>query len=237
MKKTLALIDERISDACLHTLVSLGFSVIKLKKVEGLPSPIASHTDIVSFKMGDELFFSKKYIDSNFDILPEIIDKITPTSDIHGESYPYDAIFNGLIMGDRLFCKSDTFSKDIMQIAMAKGIKIINVKQGYPACTTLKISENAAITADHGMATALNAEGISVLMIENGGVLLPPYEYGFIGGAASVYEDTVYFLGDINTHPHANMIIDFINLNKKRVISLSEEPLRDLGGIIFLKRK
>ena len=51
-----------------------------------------------------------------------------------------------------------------------------------------------------------------------------------------VYGDTVYFLGDIKTHPNADAIIDFINANKKRAISLSSEPLRDLGGIIFIER-
>ena len=235
MKHVFALVDERISEACLSGLKGHGFSPIRLSKIDGLPRPIASHADIITFKIGDRLFFSKEYFEKNSDVLsPLDINKVALTSDTQGVNYPLDAIFNGLLMGDKLFCKSDTFSKDILEYAGNLGIKTHHVKQGYPACTVLKISENAAITADLGMAKALVSEGISVLTICNGAVSLPPYEYGFIGGAGEVYGDNVYFLGDIYSHPEAQKILGFIKENGKTAICLSDEPLSDLGGIIFI---
>jgi len=235
MKQVFCLVDERISDACLSELECRGFKVIKLPKMQSLPSPISSHTDILSFKLKDKIFFSKEYFDEFFDVLsPLHAENIVKTDESQGVNYPLDAIFNGLVMRNILFCKADTFSKEILSYANILGIKTVSVKQGYPACTVLKISENAAITADKGMAKALRNENISVLEIENGGVLLPPYEYGFIGGAGALHGDAVYFFGDIEKHPDAEKILAFIKKHGKLAISLSQEVLHDLGGMIFV---
>ena len=235
MKKSFVLVDERISEKCVCSLVAEGFNPIKLPAVPSLPSAIASHTDIIAFKLKNKIFLSKAYFNAFFDVLSPLESEILCLTECsQGINYPLDAIFNGLVMGDKLFCKRDSFSKEIIASAEALGIKTISVKQGYPACTVLKISENAAITADRGMANVLKNEGISVLEIENGDVSLPPYEYGFIGGAGGVSEDTIYFFGDIHTHRDSKRIIEFIAENGKRVRSLSDEPLVDLGGMIFL---
>ena len=235
MKRILLLVDGRISEKCFSALEGLGYFPIRLPKMPSLSTPIASHTDILSFKLGDKIFFSRKYYENFKDTLSDIpSENIIITNESQGEDYPLDAIFNGLLLGDKLFCKKDTFSKEILAHTESLGIKTVSVKQGYPACTTLKISENAVISADRGMAKALSDEGISVLEIENGGISLPPYEYGFIGGAASLFEDKIYFFGDISRHPDADRILKFIRKNGKTPISLSDEPLVDLGGMIFI---
>lgn len=235
MKKIYAITDFRISEECEKRLMREGFSVVKLPPMKDIPSSIASHTDILVFKIEETLFLSQKYYEENREaILPLSPLTLRLTDSTQGEKYPRDAIFNGLVLGKRLFCKSDSFCPEALELAEAKGYKICHTRQGYPACTTLKISENAAITADAGMAKTLAKEGVSLLKIESGGVLLPPYEYGFIGGAGGVFEDTVYFLGDITRHPSSKTILDFIEKNGKKAVSLSDEPLFDLGGILFV---
>ena len=142
MKQYFALVDERLSTRCEESLKSFGFSTVRLPKIPTLPAPIASHTDIISFKLKDSLFFSKAYFEANFDILsPLFANSSILTKESQGVNYPLDAIFNGLLIGNKLFCKKDTFSKEIIRYAERLGIKTVNVKQGYPACTTLKISE------------------------------------------------------------------------------------------------
>ena len=234
MKQTFALVDERISDKCFSALTDRGFYPVRLPKMPSLPSPIASHTDIISFKLKEKLFFSRKYFELFREQLSPLGSQNLLLTDMsQGEKYPLDAIFNGLLISDILFCKSDTFSKEILAEAEREGIRIVHVNQGYPACTTLKISENAAVTADRGMEKALLKEGISVLFIENGDISLPPYDYGFIGGCAGIYKDEIFFLGDIKRHRDCDRICDFITSLKKKSTSLSDEPLSDLGGIIF----
>ena len=235
MKESFVLVDERISEDCCDSLSQEGFTPVKLPAMSSLPSAIASHTDILAFKLGDKIFFSIAYFEAFFNTLsPLCTQNICLTESCQGKNYPLDAIFNGLLMGDKLFCKADSFSAEIISEASTLGIKTVPVKQGYPACTALKISENAAITADKGMAKALRCEGISVLEIENGSISLPPYEYGFIGGAGEAHGDKVYFFGDIKTHRDSDKILKFIEENGKIAVSLSDEPLADLGGMIFL---
>ena len=235
MKQTIALVDERIDKECAAGLMADGFSVFRLPRADGLDLAIASHTDILAFKLNDKIFFSKKYFESKLsDKLSLPLSNIILTEEYQGDSYPKDAIFNGLLMGNRLFCKSDSFSGEILGYADSCGIDIIHVNQGYPACTVLKISEDAAITADRGMEKALLNAGISVLRIEPGGVSLPPYKYGFIGGAGATFGENVYFFGDLNSHPSGKDIASFIKQNGKSAKSLSKNPLSDLGGIIFV---
>ncbi len=236
MKKVYAFVDGRISESCEAGLKGEGFEVIKLPPMQRLPSAIASHTDILILKIRDRLFLSRKYCEECGEALslPRGLN-IRLTESAQGEKYPSDAIFNGLILGDLFFCKRDSFSQEALEYARSLGYEVRSVRQGYPACTTLKISENAAITADAGMERALREAGVSVLKIENGSVSLPPYEYGFIGGAGGLYKDKVYFLGDIKTHKNADAIIGFIENFGKRTVSLSNEPLADLGGILFIE--
>ena len=76
--------------------------------------------------------------------------------------------------------------------------------------------------------------GINVTLIENGDIQLYPYEYGFIGGAAGVYKNEVYFLGDPATHRDSKKIHDAIINEGFIPIALSDEPLTDLGRILFI---
>jgi hypothetical protein len=113
------------------------------------------------------------------------------------------------------------------------GFEIINVNQGYPACTVLKLSDSLAITADMGMKKALEKNGIEVYLIENGEISLPPYKYGFIGGCAGIHEDKIYFLGDPSLHPSYEIIKTGASKAGLEIVSLSDEKLSDLGGIMF----
>ena len=89
------------------------------------------------------------------------------------------------------------------------------------------------VTADSGIADAAKARGVSVLRIRPGFIELPGYDYGFIGGTAFLFGDTLCFAGDLSTHPDGGAIADFCKMNGVTAHSLVKEmPLRDLG---FLK--
>ena len=66
------------------------------------------------------------------------------------------------------------------------------------------------------------------------GKAFPPYEYGFIGGSGGVDGKSVFFLGDIMTHPDGERITEFIENLGMKVVSLGEGELQDMGGIMFL---
>ena len=234
----IALTDERISEKCERGLMLRGFRVLKMPRYPALSAPMAAHPDMVMFTHKKRIITTADYCelaDFTFFELSSMVGGIsfTVTADPVKSEYPGDCIFNALVMGDRIFLRTDTASRAVLEYARREGLRAVNVKQGYPACTVLPLGADAAITSDRGMAEAMRGEGIAVTLIEDGGIILPPYEYGFIGGASGNYGKTVYFLGDIHTHPSATRIIRAIEAAGFSCESLSDEPLSDLGGIVF----
>lgn len=234
----IALVDSRIGSECERALMLRGFRVISMPKSRKLSEPLASHPDMLVFFHDGHLITTADYgEDAEYvftDIRCESDITMHFSSQAHGEKYPYDALLNALVMGDQLFCKEDTVCEGVIDYARARGMKIIPVKQGYPACTVLPLDENHAITADRGMCDAMMREGIDVTLIEDGDISLPPYEYGFIGGAAGVYNGVVYFLGDARLHRSYDKIDAAIKSLGMSSIMLSTDPLSDLGRIIFI---
>ena len=230
------IVDERISEKCERSLLIKGFNLIKLPKDKDLGEAVCSHPDTVMFCYDNEIITTADYCDMAAyifsdlrEFLPEI--KITFTADKRSNRYPQDCIMNALVIGKKIFCKTDSVSDAIIDFAKRRGYEIIHVNQGYPACTTLAFGNNA-ITADRGMAKILSAEGINVSLIRDGHILLPPHKYGFIGGAAGVYKDKVYFFGDLRYHPDGEFIACIIRKAGFEVVCLCDEPLSDFGGFI-----
>lgn len=238
MFKMICLVDERISEKCERSLLLRGARVIKLPPAEKLPVPMASHPDMLLFLHNNRIITSAEYCERFSYIFSDIRElssavEFTFTSDSFSDKYPNDAIFNALVIENRIFLKKDSVSESVLSYAKANGLDVISTRQGYPACTTLAFG-GAAITADEGMAKKLSSSGIRVTLIENGDISLPPYEYGFIGGAAGVFGNGVYFLGDVSTHRDGKKICDAIRAEGFIPISLSDEPLADLGRILFI---
>ncbi len=237
---TSVLVDERISGTCRRALELQGFNVIPLPRHKNLPEAIASHPDTLLFYAYRELFVPAEYCDIAPYVFSEIRElhpniKINFTDDILGEKYPEDAKMNAKQFGTKLFAKADSLSPAIKDFAKRRGLELVNVNQGYPACTTLALGCAAAISADAGVARVLKDEGIDVTLIQNGDISLPPYEYGFIGGASGVYKNKIFFLGDCKKHRNHVIIEMVIKSNGYTPISLSNEPLCDLGGLVFIE--
>lgn len=233
-----AIVDERISPKCERGLLLRGFQTIKCPPSKLLGEAVKSHPDMLMFHYGNRIISSAEYCESFpyvFSDIREMTENIefTFSDDSFSPEYPLDAIFNALTVGKYIFLKEDTVSSAITDFAKKTGLEIVKVKQGYPACTTLAFG-NSAITADNGMAKALLRCGINVTLISNGDISLPPHEYGFIGGASGVYKNEVYFLGDLRSHRDNDKILNALNRENYIPVSLSDEPLCDLGRIIFV---
>lgn len=234
-----ALVDKRISDNNRAALLKRGFLVIDMPPAERISEPLASHPDMLVAKLGDNIVTTADYIERAPHVFSDIREyaphiKIHVSDEKYGEKYPRDAILNILTLGKRAFLKKDSVSWTVLNLAEELGYEIVNTRQGYPACVALALTDNDVITADAGLATTLKEWGVSVMGIENGDISLPPYEYGFIGGAAGVCDGTVYFLGNIEAHKNSKQILNKIELCGLRAVSLSNDALADLGKIIFL---
>ena len=240
MKIRIAVIDSRAPEDMKRRLTLLGFRIITLPPYSRLSSAVASHTDMLIHRIADEYISYADYCEEVSYVFTDLSEalrggaaKLSFTSDVPSAEYPRDCALNALRMGDKLFCRTDSASEYLLKVAKAAGLELVHTNQGYPACTVLKLNDTHAITADPGMAKKLENHGIHVTLIENGGIALPPHEYGFIGGAGGVYEGKLYFFGTPARHPSADLILEAAKQAGLEVISLADAPLLDLGGILF----
>lgn len=233
----ICLVDERISNKCERALLKRGFRVIKMPPSDRLGTAVASHPDMLLFYHRGNIITSAEYCEKFPCVFSDIREfsnaTLTFADELYAHDYPNDAIFNALTIGEFIFIKEDTASLAVKGYAKRAGLTVVPTKQGYPACTVLPFG-NSAITADRGIADTLTKQGIKVTLISNGDITLPPYEYGFIGGAAGVLGNTVYFLGDISLHRDFDKIKAALDSEGYISLSLSDEPLSDLGRIIFI---
>ena len=230
--------DHRISTEAISTLKKYGFETIPLPPAEYLSGAVASHTDMLIFMGFGRLFCHRSYYEGNSVLIDRIVAlsglELALSDEPTGEKYPLDVLFNACLVGNRLICNEKTVSRLILEAARVLGCEIINVPQGYTKCSISVVSDNAIITADKAIAAACKGVGIDVLTVSEGHISLPPYDFGFIGGASGVCCDKVYFCGSLDSHPDCERIKEFCEKHHKTAISLTNVELQDVGSLFFI---
>ena len=234
----IVLVDERIDLNSLLTLKKMGAEPFLMPHSPFLQKGVASHPDMLIFVGFGKLFCHRKYYEANKTLIDKIVNasrlELTLSTEDISADYPNDVKFNAALVGNTLICNKKTVSQLILAEAEKNGCKIINVPQGYTKCSTCVVSENAVITSDKPIFDACIAHKIDSILITEGNIYLPSYDYGFIGGTSGTYGNSVYFCGNITNHPDGMRIIEFCKDHGKSVISLSDQKLFDIGTIIFI---
>ena len=235
--KKYAITDNRIPKSAKEGLAAQGFSIISLPPFDLLDEPVSAHPDMLMF-FADKLICHEDYFKIAEKELSEIAKikriEIKLSTEPIGKKYPSDVLFNAAEIGDNIICSIDSISEHIKNYAKKHSKRLINVKQGYSKCSVCKVSDNAIITSDKGILKAAERAGIDTLEVSPSGILLNGYNCGFIGGATGNDGKNTYFCGNVELHPNAHEIIDFCNAHGAPAISLSDEPLYDVGTIFFI---
>ena len=200
-------------------LAEAGHNMCVLGPKQAVSEPVSAHPDIYMCKLG-----------------------ASPKSPVfHGNEallrpgYPAEVMINAVVTEKFMICNVKTVSKELIAAARSlyPDIMMINVAQGYAKCNVVVVDDRSFITEDEGIYNALNGiDGIKVLKIGQGHVDLPGYSRGFIGGASGRIGDGIWFNGDLNRHPDAERIIEFISSCGLKVRSFAGRKLTDIGSII-----
>ena len=234
-----AILDERTPQSVIKALHRLGHETLLLPPAKHLPAPVASHPDMLLFFSPDAILCTKGYLASAKETLSRVsraagLPLRTVEAD-YGEQYPSDVPLDALLMGDVLFCNPSTVAKEILGYFSDR---VISVRQGYTKCATLPVGRDALITADPSILSAAAQHEISALNVSAGGIRINGYDYGFIGGCTSFapYKktDSIYFCGDLQSHPDGKRIEEFCLSRGVEPISLGSEPLTDVGTMFLI---
>lgn len=213
-----------------EAFLTYGVNVVEVGVCDSLQAPVAHHIDMMALPIADELLVTPEteFISGYFRGKDVIV-----TKEHLFEKYPGDVLLNALILPDYLICNTKTVADEVLKLADNCEKEVIHVNQGYTKCAVCTVSNTAIITEDESIYRACK-DKLNALLIQKGGAELPGYEYGFIGGASALIDDTVYFFGNIESHPDCESIFKFICEENKKMISLSKDKkLLDIGGIII----
>ena len=235
----LAIVDERTPQTICDSLEARGYSLLRLPPHPDLPTPIASHPDMLLFFAKDRILCTKQYAElakRELEILSNQSEKpIVTVEERVSSDYPNDILFNCAVVGNSLFCHASHTAK---AIAEDPNYNIHFVRQGYAKCSTVPVAEKALITEDPSIATVAKANGFDVLQIDPENVSLTGYNTGFFGGATSFspYRNIreIYVCGNLEMHSNATEIIDFCSQYDRIPLSLSKDPLLDLGTVFLI---
>ena len=232
MRKT-AVCSATLPEEAREKLSSRVDGLILLPPHPTLPEPVASHADMLFCTVDKTVFFDKIYADTYPDVIKAVCDRggLDPVIVMPlGKEYPADVHLNVLVADTFAVCRKDSASAEVL--SRLAGRRIVNVKQGYAACSCLAYRD-LVVTADCTITKALNGV-CDTLIISSGGISLAPYDTGFIGGASGVDGDTVYFVGDIMNHTDGKRTVAALESRGANCVSLGERELFDVGGIKFL---
>lgn len=217
--------------------LSKHFDIIELDENKSLDKPVNTHPDMQLLRLDDEVVVSKSLYVQNEKLADALkLDyKVNFTLSEHTPDYPGDVILNALRLDSYLFCKRSSIDESVVKLAGKKNITLVNIKQGYSACSTLAL-DKAVVSADRVICEKAFDLGYDVLQISPGGIRLDGYDYGFIGGA-SFYDrgrSCVYFFGNIKPHPDYDNIVAFLAEHSVSVTAFENLELSDFGGAIAL---
>ncbi len=207
--------------------------VLPLAAYNKLDVPVASHADMLLCVIDKNIFCYDEYYCENIELFKKIENSynIIRIKKQCAKKYPNDVSLNVLVIGNTIFTKTSSTAKEIIDYATTNGYKIVDVKQGYSACSTLVINNTTAITTDSGIHKALINEGYKALLVTSNCIELKGYNCGFIGGAGGVIGKTVYFFGDISLHPDYQKISSLLLEEKYEICSILSGGVYDFGGI------
>lgn len=203
-----------------------------------LPSMIRyeqDHTDMQCLIIDDTAFVLKECRQLAAALAP-MYNVVLTKSDIGGK-YPLNVCLNAAVVGKSIIVNTAYLNEAVKKYAISHGYQLIHVNQGYAKCSCAIVSDHAIITADNGIYYSLKEANIEVLKIRQGSVTLKGADCGFIGGASGLDsrgdQKILYFSGMIESHPDYPLIKDFCDKHQTKIISLTNNELTDIGGMIF----
>lgn len=212
------------------------FHVLPSYSSPALPAPVCSHPDMTLFDAGEKTFVcAPEAYDYYRRLLSGYGVKLVQGETVLSSHYPADIAYNVARAGKCLIGHKTYADPAILRIAKENGLSFYPTRQGYAKCSSCIISENALITSDPSIARSAQDAGLDVLSVRGGGVLLPGYDAGFLGGACGLLSSgELLCFGDITAHPDYCSIRSFCVRRGVSLRYLKNRPLTDIGTILSI---
>lgn len=221
-------------DRDLYTaLLEHGISAINPGQSMLIHNATQTHADMLCTHLGGRYFMIDRDNEFIKEALRDLGFHVVMAKNSLGNAYPQDCPLNGVIIGKILLCNTKTVDQSLLRYCTNNRFEIIHTEQGYTKCNTCIAGEQAVITSDLSIYTALKGK-LDILPVEIGHIELRGYNYGFIGGAAGMIDkNKLAFAGDLSLHPSGERIRSFLENHHVEAVSLLPgKCLMDVGSIL-----
>ncbi len=208
-------------------LQKLGVTTFLTKQCSDVLPQISYHADIVFAHLENNEFIIENSQTELKHNLTNIGFKLCDEVKLNA-NYPGDVILNNCLIDDKLIC-----GKNVIHQSFFRNKKKIKSSQGYAKCSVCVVDKHSIITDDESIFQACESVEIDALLVKKGSVILPGFNYGFIGGCSGkISSDCLAFCGDIRTHDDYQKIKEFLQFRNIDSLSLCSGQLTDIGSII-----
>jgi len=213
-------------------LAHVGAEIVWLPDNPVLDTRLAGHADLSVFFPDDTTAVVAEGMYSYFVKYLTKREYTVILSAPQGKRYPSDAGLCVCRTGRYIIYNSKTTDPNLLP--RLHGI-LIDVPQGYTKCSVCVVNHEAIITADDVIASRAASDGMDVLHIEPGHILLEGFDTGFIGGASFLLNDTTLaFTGSLDAHPDKARIKAFLQKHGVEPYFVTDDPIFDIGGAVSL---
>jgi hypothetical protein len=212
-------------------LQSLG-EVIEIPKSNHLYPGVENHGDLHLHIVDQIIFLSQTIPNAIYNRLIHLGLEVRIIDEDLEAVYPKSAYLNALSLTDYFLHPRSITAYKLKKHIESSSRQWVDIKQGYVRCVALPIAGHALITADEGILRSCKSTTLDMLKIQPGYIRLEYHDYGFIGGTAGQIQDTLYFNGDLTTHPDHQAITAFIQQQGCSVVQVEGLPLQDIGSIL-----
>lgn len=215
-------------------LESMGIKVLFSCKNQNVMLPLRYHVDMQIVKTGTSSYVcTPECYDYYCNLLKDYSVIVTGGNTYLSCNYPGDIAYN-IIVTEKLAIHNFEYTDTTLKKSLTDK-NMINVSQGYTACTLCQLTDNSFITSDMGIYKTLCKDGNDILLIDDTSVLLPGFDHGFIGGSTFMLShDILGVNGNILSHSDCEKIISFCNEKSIKVISLCDKQIMDIGSFVII---
>lgn len=237
---SLLAVDARMEMGMKNILRNRDITLFEIPPYSGIGAPVAGHVDMQMIHICDNILVSQPHLPMALcEELKDFGFDIYIGSTVLKKDYPSDVAYNVAIVGNVAFHNKKHTDPIIVKLLSRLKIKLVHVNQGYAKCSILPISKKSIITDDPSIEKAALQEGFDVLKIPpQKKILLPGFNYGFIGGIAGfISENLLAFAGNIEMLDSKDEIKKFLYKNNVKWVNLGHKEMHDYGGLIPLFEK
>ena len=223
-------------------LTQHGYRILRLPRNPQLPVAVSAHPDLSVFFAPDAVYTTTEYATLAKDELNAVCVAIgRPLRTVTGEcgsTYPQDVLLDALPLGGLLFCLPHATAPEL---TAHPAYRVVPVRQGYAKCAALPVGNQALASADPSLLHAAERNGLEILSLGAGGIRLPGYDSGFIGGTASFAPyggtDTVFFCGNLAGYSDGDRLKRFLIAHGLKFWDLPMFPMTDIGTVFLFSEE